>query len=329
MTRVWLLPIEPLEERYSADWLRWWPRELEAAGHAVVVVEGSRLRSCIEQGQFLDAVDTNYYKATQLASFLRHVQSGDVRDGDVVLLLDGWSPSVSSLAYVRDTAGPKFKIAACLHAGTWDPHDYLSQCGLARWATFVELGWFYTYDYVFVATEFHKRMLMTAGCADELIRVTGFPLYPEFVTPARAAAKKERVVVFPHRLAPEKAPEVFGELQRLYEARYGADAEWVRTKDCCGTKAAYYDLLARAKVAVSAAKQETWGIAMIESALLGCYPVVPARLSYPETMPLGALYGNYGEAVEKIRIALEEPEPFRYDGARWERAIQNVAAVLP
>ena len=37
------------------------------------------------------------------------------------------------LAYVRDGLGLKFKIVGILHAGTYDPHDFLTQKGMASW----------------------------------------------------------------------------------------------------------------------------------------------------------------------------------------------------
>jgi glycosyltransferase involved in cell wall biosynthesis len=326
---VWLFPIEPLVERYSEQWYRWWPEKLRAAGANVRVVDGERLKGSIEFGEFLDPVDTHYYKATQLAAFFELVNSGAVRNRDTVLLLDAWSPAVTALAYLRDTCGPRIRLVGCLHAGTWDPNDYLSQQGLGRWAGEVERGWFAALDTVLVATNYHRQLLTRAGCALARVVVTGFPLYPEFVTPERAAVAKEPIVVFPHRLAPEKAPEEFWVLQKLYEGLYGVsnDVQWVRTKDVCGSKDAYYDLLARAKVAVSTARQETWGIAMLEAALLGCHPVAPARLSYPETLE-GCCYKDLIAAAARVHDALNAPSRFVYDGTRWTRAIRTIAGLL-
>jgi len=331
--RVWLFPIEPLEERYSADWLRWWPGELHKQGVAHTVVMGSRLTTGLGRGEFLNPVDTHFFKATQFAEFASRVANGDVVDEDVVLLCDGWNAEVTSLAYVRDTAGPRFKIVALMHAGTWDENDYLVRCDMTRWARYVEIGWFAALDAVCVATEFHKRLIAKWGCAAEKVHVTGLPLYADCVTEHRSAMmeKKSRTIIFPHRLAPEKQPDFFDQLRDLYVARHGwEDTKWIRTKDLKGaTKSDYYDALAQAKVVFSSALQETWGIAMIEAMLLGCWPVAPNRLSYPETIGTQfPLYTDLDGATVLVRQYLNAEGYAKYDSARWEAAISNVCDVI-
>lgn len=331
MRRIWLLPIEPLQERYSDQWLRWFPAELRALGHDVEVVKGDRLSQRIERGQFLDVFDTHYFKATQLARMAEEFRGGAVEAGDVVVLLDAWSPAVTSLAYMRDVSGIDVKLVGLLHAGTWDPHDHLAQKGLGRWAEDVERGWLKALDAVCVATEFHRWMLVSArGAQPTKTHVTGFPLYAREWQPhhGKPWAERGRVVVFPHRLAPEKDPEQFNLLRLAYRDRFGDDGtEWVRSKDVCKTKADYYSLLGRSRVAVSTAKQETWGIAMLESVSLGCWPVTPARLSYPETMHGFDRYASISGAAALVKFGLDAPAAAPWDGTRWEEAISRISQV--
>ena len=327
--KIWLLPIEPLEERYSADWLRWWPRELSALGHTVEVVLGNRLTDRIEKGEFLDAYDTHYFKATQRAEVCRLLRAGQVKAGDVFLLLDAWSPAVEALAYMRDIGGVAFKLAGVLHAGSWDPWDLLGQRNVQRWAGPIEAGWLLALDAVFVATQFHKRLLTTMRGSYEKVHVTGLPMYAdELQTYRRPWAQREKLVVFPHRLAPEQAPEEFDAIRRAYEARYGkSDVCWVKSKEECRTKADYYRLLGCARVSVSTARQETWGIAMIESASLGCFPVVPDRLSYRETLDTYP-YHSIEEAAALVHAGLHASAPEIRVLGDPPGAIARVAAFL-
>lgn len=325
--KVWLLPIEPLEERYSAQWYRWFPRELERLGCSVQVVDGERLTEKIETGQFLDVLDTNYYKARQLSHFTVMLKMGQVRDGDWVLLLDAWNPALTALAYLRDFGNVKFKIAGLFHAGAYDPWDMLGQNqDFAAAAGSWESGWLYTLDRVFVATEFHRALLGNArGCIDK-IEVTGFPLYAaEWQGWSKPWEVRSPRVVFPHRLAPEKDPEAFYAIHAAYHALYGNDGtEWVRSKDVVGSKTDYYHLLGDSKVAISTAKQETWGIAMLEATSLGCYPVVPPRLSYPEMYPAWCQAHTVEEYARRIHTALSAEAPYPYEGHHERTAIERM-----
>jgi len=324
---IWLFPIEPLEERYSEQWYRWFPDVLRRLGEEVVVVDGKRLASSITQGEFLDVIDTHHYKATQLAAFTKDLRSGRVASGDTVLLLDAWNPAITSLAYMRDLGTVHFKLAGCWHAGSYDPWDFLSRSDdFVDAAAGAEQSWLDSLDVSFVATEFHRSMLASKRGRFEKIRVTGFPLYVEWAFHNEPWSPRPRRVVFPHRLAPEKAPYLFDQLRDHYVAKYGeTDTEWVYTKKVCQSKAEYYTLLGNSRVAVSFAKQETWGIAMLEAASLGCYPITPPALSYPEIFGNAWTASSIDDYARQVHHALAQPLP--YDGGRltdWENAIGNM-----
>jgi glycosyltransferase involved in cell wall biosynthesis len=277
------LPIESLEERYSAAWNRHFPIAFSGLGVQFLTIHpniGGDINK-ISRGQFLDVVRTNEFKAHQIAWLLSLFDQEKIKANDVIFLQDLWYPGLESLFYVRDGLGIDFKIAGLLHAGTYDPHDFLTQRGMERWARGIETAWWSEVDAVFVATEFHKQMLIHRRMftSSDRLYVTGFPLFqePQYVEPE----EKQNIVVFPHRLAPEKAPEEFETLKQLCGERL-PNWEFIRTKDVCTTKQDYYELLRKSKVAVSCAKQETWGIAQQEALFRGCIPVVPDRLSYRE-----------------------------------------------
>lgn len=330
--KVWLMPIEPLVERYSADWLRWWPADLRASGVEVEVVEGVQSRGDIGVGQFLDAVDTMRYKATQVDKLLASISR--IEPDDVVLFLDGWNPAVEMLAYARQLTGRTFRIECLMHAGTWDAWDHITQRGLRSWAKQSELSWFRIYDAVYVATQFHRQLIHyyvnDAAISNKLV-VHPFPLKASELAQYRLPwNQRARRVVFPHRIAPEKVPHAWDDIVREYRRVYGdSDAEFIRTKDVARTKAEYYALLGSSKCAVSTARQETWGIAMLESLACGARPVAPTRLSYPETMQGFKLYTSISDAVSCVRAALDEDcAPSDATLGVWESAIYKFATML-
>ena len=89
--------------------------------------------------------------------------------------------------------------------------------------------------------------------------------------------KKRDLILFPHRIAPEKQVEIFKDLaQQLPQYEFIVCQEQELTKD------EYHTLLGEAKIVFSANLQETLGISCYEGALLDAIPLVPDRLSYTE-----------------------------------------------
>jgi len=89
--------------------------------------------------------------------------------------------------------------------------------------------------------------------------------------------KKRDLILFPHRLAPEKQVDIFKDL-----ATRLPQYEFVVCQEQQLTKHEYHTLLGEAKIVFSANLQETLGISCYEGALLNAIPLVPDRLSYTE-----------------------------------------------
>ena len=343
--KIHLLPMEPIEARYSADWYRWWPEQLRKRNAEVIVYDGQRLRDSrkdsIKHGEWLDALDTHYYKSTQLARFIEALDTGKVEDCDIVLLLEGYNPVIESLAYMRLATGIRFIIASLFHGGTWDEWDYLSQRGAKEWIWGAELSWLTASDLVLVATDYHRNMIakhVKSYATEKIynkilnrIKVTGFPLELSELDRYRVEwNERKNVVVFPHRLAKEKGPEIFKAMELSYKVRWPNDGtSFVRTAEMMkkgASKEAYYRQLAKAKVVVSCAFQETWGIAQLEGWYLGGVPVVPDRISYRELYPACYKYSEVSEAVHLIKKGLERSDeapfvPQRKPEDAWDRII--------
>lgn len=305
------IPIEDLVDRYSYIWNRRFSRLwLQSGVHAVDVVTNVTTSGKIKDGQFLDVHDTLAWKNAQMAVLLNLIKQGRVADGDVLFFHDLWFPGLESLFYIRNALGLKFKIAGMLHAGTWDPHDYLTRMGMKTWAHGIEAGWLHQADVIFVATQFHKDLI-----CDEFdnmpflrfsIRVTGFPqAWPDSLEEHGHRCEKKKRVVFPHRLAPEKNPSTFDAVVDRLRPDF-PDWEFVKTKAVCLDKSSYYHMLAASAISVSCADQETWGIAMLESVVAGCVPIVPDALSYQELYPDEYRYQDKQGLEEMLRRRMHD-----------------------
>ena len=305
---IWHVPIEPLEARYSQQWIDWFKQHMSIPG--VWVQPNRRLRDDIQTGQFLDAHDTCSWKAQQIEMLVVNLNNGNIQDNDVLFFHDLWFPGIEALAYIRHASGVNFKIAGCLHAGLWDFFDFLNQKGMGQWGLSFERSMLSLTDMIFVATEFHRRLIVNCHNwqvtrLDSKIHTTGFPIYADHMpTPEPLENRQHNLVVFPHRLAKEKGYEEFKILAREPALK---ECEFVCTAEVCKTKAEYYNILAKAGVAVSIARQETWGIAMQEALFSGCFPIMPNRLAYPELYPADMLYNSQAECIEKILWAVRDP----------------------
>jgi glycosyltransferase involved in cell wall biosynthesis len=118
-------------------------------------------------------------------------------------------------------------------------------------------------------------------------------------------------------------PDVFGGAAELL----GKRLVHLGTPDDAG---GYAELLASSDIAVSTAMNEFFGLAMIEAACAGCYPLVPDRLAYRELYPERFRYPDEaGLAVRLRELLVERPLPgaareiaeaFTYDRLTWEYA---------
>lgn len=327
------VPIEPLEERYSTQWQRWFERAWQEEHIDYINMLGAPLTEWIESGSFLDVCGTHYYKASQLQKIAEYIHVNRPGWNTVFFFHDLWFPGIEALAYMRDGLGLEFRIMGCLHAGSYDPHDFLAKKGMGHWGKKLEESWFRIFDKIFVATNFHKRLLIEKREIDpNIIHVTGFPIYYECTDRMLAKKrKKKKLVVFPHRLNEEKNPHLFDHLTKQCKIN---GWKFVKTKDVCKTKEEYYELLHEARIAVSFADQETWGIAMQEALFAGCIPLVPDRLSYSEMYKPLFLFGSLEEACSRTRwfmassslnegkdTVMENAKDLRYKGAT---AIKNM-----
>lgn len=300
------LPIEPIDGRYSSQWDLWFEEAFLRNGIPFTTVRGE-VPPPPPSDKFLNPVGTFSWKFAQLAKALRLTRDRSARR--VVFLHDGWLPGIEMFPYARDLDGLDVCVAAFWHAGSYDPTDLLGLAGCDSWAWGSEDTWLRLCDRVFVGSAYHKGKILKShpAVSESSIEVVGCPVgVPDGLA---ESVPKEPVVVWPHRLSPDKNPQVFERLRS--EPRF-AGAEFVRTRDRNLDKRAYYELLARARVVVSTASHENFGIAMVEAAMLGCLPVCPRGLSYFETMGEECLYDSYDDLVGKVEKGLTSRDLYVY-----------------
>jgi hypothetical protein len=182
-------------------------------------------------------------------------------------------------------------IHALWHAGSYDPQDFLGRLiGDAPWVRHAEKSFFEAVDHNYFATNFHIQLFADTfkegswndwiddNIASNKIVRTGWPM--EYMIDTLSMYKnmpKRDLILFPHRIAPEKQVEIFRDLKE-HLPQY----EFVVCQDQQLTKNEYHNLLGEAKLVFSANLQETLGISWYEGAIVDAIPMVPDRLSYSE-----------------------------------------------
>ncbi|MFW5828756.1 MAG: tRNA-queuosine alpha-mannosyltransferase domain-containing protein [Planctomycetota bacterium] len=92
----------------------------------------------------------------------------------------------------------------------------------------------------------------------------------------------------------------------------------------CDDPAAYRQVLASARIVVSSAAHEFFGIAVVEAAAAGCIPVVPQALSYPEIFDETACYHD-GSAADLARVLAAVLADPRLDTGARDRVCRHYA----
>jgi hypothetical protein len=288
---IFLVDLEAVESRYTGQWKSHVPDLLKNAGHDVVVIQGpTDIPQATTPGAFLNFGGTNIYKADQVGQIGRLFTDGKVHAGDHFIFTDAWHPGIINLKYMSELLGIPVKIHALWHAGSYDPQDFLGRLiGNAPWVRHSEMAFFEAVDHNYFATDFHihmflKNLLNEYSSEIALLRYdnkivrTGWPMeyMPEILAPYKDLTKRD-LILFPHRIAPEKQVEIFRDLAQTLP-----QYEWIVCQDQQLTKDQYHRLLGQSKMIFSANLQETLGISCYEGALLGAIPLVPDRLSYSE-----------------------------------------------
>jgi len=286
MNTIWIVPIEPIDQRYTKQWYDNIPviiedaiqkRELE---YQVVTVDGEDFApEQRTEGAFLDFGATNVYKATQTAEVSKLFSNGKVKPGDKFLVTDAWNFIITPIRYMSDLLDIPVEIHGIWHAGAYDPTDILGYKMRPDWPHHVEKSWFHSCDYNYYATDFHKSMFLRnlgipQGDHDKAIR-SGQP-HELIVNDLRSLSSipKEKRIMWPHRYNADKQPEIAENLTENYNM--------VITQNMNLSKNEYYQTLAGSVAIFSCALHENLGISVMEAVLTGAIPIVPDRASYKE-----------------------------------------------
>ena len=282
---IHIVDIEAVDTRYTKQWKDYLPKQLQrATNENVKVISGGEVPQATTPGAFLNFAGTNNYKSQQMLEISRLFANGEVKDNDYFLYTDAWNPTVIQLRYMSELLGIDISIGGLWHAGSYDPQDFLGRLiGDKPWVRHAEMSMFECYDDNFFASDFHIDMFTDVFDEDyaidwDSIKRVGWPMeYLKNSLDSYKGMQKRDLILFPHRVAPEKQVDIFRDLkERLPQYEFVVCQEQELSKN------EYHNLLGEAKLVFSANLQETLGISWYEGALVDAIPMVPDRLSYSE-----------------------------------------------
>ena len=305
---VYIVDLEAVETRYTSEWKTHLPKQLRAATNEdVVVISGGDVPQATTPGAFLNFGGTNVYKSNQLEQIAEMFCRGQVHNGDYFLYTDAWNPTVIQLRYMAELLGIDIRIGGLWHAGSYDPADFLGRLiGDKPWVRHAEQSMYECFDDNFYASQFHIDLFAESLKIDlAKTKRVGWPMEYEAdqMLPYKHM-QKTNTILFPHRIAPEKQPEIFRDL-----AESMPEYEWIVCMEQSYTKNDYHNALGTAKLVFSANLQETLGISWYEGLLVDTIPMIPDRLSYSEM------------AVDEFKYPSEWTES-------WDKYLEHKSSVI-
>ena len=299
---IYVVDLESVPTRYTCQWKGHIPSLLEQAavdrGLAnieIINISGGDAELKATPGAFLNFAQTNVYKNNQLSHVAELFSDGKVSPGDQFIFTDAWHSGIIQLKYMSELLQIPVVIHALWHAGSYDPQDFLGRLIKdKRWTNHFEQSVWHAVDYNWYATDFHIKLFkknvfgeafgmynveVSKDEGDKKYCQTGWPMeyMAETLEPYMNLPKRD-LILFPHRVAPEKQVEIFNDLAEALP-----QYEWIVCQDQELTKHEFHTLLGESKMVFSANLQETLGISTcIEGPLVNSLPMAPRRLSYDE-----------------------------------------------
>jgi len=283
--KIYLVDIESVPTRYTCEWKTHIPQLLRDNGFDVEVVEGdTTIPEAATPGAFLNFGGTNMYKSTQVHKLASWFTQGKIQAGDHIIFTDAWHPGIINVKYMSELLNIPIVTHGLWHAGSYDPNDFLGRLiGDKPWIRYAEQAMISSFNHNWIATTSHYNQIhkiYDIAFTSRSFNKTGWPMeYTRDTIVPKSWNEKQNIIVFPHRIAPEKRLDLFEELAARPEL---AHYQFCVAMHMNLTKPEYRELLQRARFAISFADQETLGISMYEAACAGACPIVPNRLSYTE-----------------------------------------------
>ena len=271
--RLIFVPQFPVNMRYSHWWFYEFPHQLNMRFNEVVMLGKDyvkKFKNVDYDKQWFSPVNQSIeFEMAQVTEYLNL----ELQDDDILFHADLSYPGIfHNVLYHKR---PKKCFAYC-HATARNKHDYFQSVRASKFK--VESGFALLYDKVFVGSQYHADKINWKNSV-----VVGLP-NPTILSPVKL--KRDKLIVSVCRPSIQKVdPNVekkvikeFGDIIRP-EVPF---PDWVD----------YSEFLSSSKILLISSREETFGYTILDAIQMGCIPIAPKRLCFPEILPKDYLYDS-------------------------------------
>jgi len=341
MNTIYYIPIEPLDERYTEQWYRWFPVEFRKQQLKHEVIDGiPLLENEIKTGTFLDVNSSAFYKFEQLKKISNLFFTHKIKKDDIFFVADIEFHGIEVIKYLSVLNKIPIKLYGFCHAASYTQEDFFQQT--ESFAKYYEEGWFNTFDKIFVGSYYHKQQILKHRnilYPDNII-VTGNPYNINEVKNSIINPTKKNQIICSNRPDYEKRPnltlDVFVILKQKYPdwnfivttGRKQWGNGWIRDKALYLqeqniitiyegiTKQKYFELLSESKIMTGNSIEENFGYCILESLIFNTIPILPNNYSHPELVDYDEklLFNNIDEQIKQIEYFInnENYDVYKY-----------------
>lgn len=339
MNTIYYICLEPLEERYTAQWYKHFPIKFQEAGFKCVTIDGTPLSNHVGVGTFLDINSTIAYKNSQMQKVATLFHNCQIKTGDIFFIADTEYWGLESLRLMADMNKVTVGIYSFLHAASYTLEDAFEIA--SPYQKYTELGWLAACDGVFVGSEYHKnavieRRIKKYAHSDDIVSlsnkliITGNPLFKEDY--AGIVPNKKKQIIISNRFDWEKRPNLSLNFAYLLKKRnpdlniiittsrpkFKSNKNWLiqyaKELEADGivtiyeglTKQEYHQHLADSKIMLTNSIEENFGYCIAEALVYNTYPLAPVGLSHTELLQNNnnLLFSDMDEIIEKAEYLL-------------------------
>ena len=283
---TYVIGIPLIEGRYSVEWYNELQSYMFLNGRRKDIrYMGDHSLHKVKHSEFLNYTEYCKYTMRAMSQTLTHIE-----DGDSVLFFDGETPGLEAFEFVRKMEDKDITIKAVWLAGSHDETDLVSLRHVQ--SENLERDWFAITDKIFVASEFHKNMIVEKrNVPPEKVVVTGLPLAP--IKKLKPDYTKQYDVLYGGRLSNDKGYDIVNYLRSKGIQVYA-------TKEHELSKAEYYTKLYESSVVIAPSLHENFGYVPLEALIRGTPVLVPDRGVFKETIPVSYRYADESDLLEML-----------------------------